>query len=111
MNIVETDAGAVALLAPQGPLTGDEATQLRASGLEALKRRRGRVVLDLSAVPYADSVGLEALLDLTESLAETGRALKIIHPSETLRTALDLVGIAPRFEFHADATAALRSFL
>lgn len=111
MNIVESDVGAIGILAPHGALVGEDAAALRSAGLDALRRRRGRIILDLAAVPYADSAGLETLLDLTDALAESGRILRLVQPSETLRTALGIVGLLDRFEIHADATAAARSFL
>ncbi len=82
MQITETEAGAVSVLVPQGALCGDDAVAFRDAALESLRRRRGRVIVDAAAVPFADSAGLEALLDVTEALAAGGRSLKLCQPSE-----------------------------
>jgi anti-sigma B factor antagonist len=111
MQITETEAGAVTVLVPQGPLCGADAKGFRDAALDAMRRHRGRLIVDASGVPFADSEGLEALLDLTETLASGGRSLKICQPSDTLREALDIVGISGLFELYPDVNAAVRSFL
>ncbi len=111
IQINETQAGAVSVLVPQGALAGEDAALFRDAALEALRRRRGRLVVDASGVPFADSAGLEALLDLTEALAAGGRSLKLCMPNETLRSALEVVGIDGLFELYGDVNDAVRSFL
>jgi anti-anti-sigma factor len=111
MKITETMAGAIGVLAPQGALVGGDAKQFRDTALEALERRRGRLIVDVGGCPFADSEGLEALLDITEALSEGGRTLKLCNASDTLREALELVGLAGLFELHGDVNAAARSFL
>jgi anti-anti-sigma factor len=111
MQITETEAGAVTVLVPQGALCGADAKAFRDAALDAMRRHRGRLVVDGSGVPFADSEGLEALLELTETLGSGGRSLKICQPSDTLREALEIVGIAGLFELFPDVNAAVRSFL
>ncbi len=111
MNIVEQECGAVRVLKPDGPLT--------AKGVEAFRNRigqlvessLGRCVVDASAVQYADSTGLEALVEANHEIARTGHPLKLCSVNETLRQVLELTGLAPQFEFFADVNSAVRSFL
>jgi len=111
MDIQEQQQGAVTVLKPVGPLTQADADQFKARVTAAATHALGRVVVDASAVPFVDSHGLETLVDVTEGLAEGGRALKLCAVGETLREALDLTGWADAFEYYQDVNAGVRSFL
>ncbi len=111
MQIEQQRQGAVTVVKPLGPLVGDDAEQLRGLVNEVMQASLGRFVLDASAVPFADSRGLEVLLEITEELASSGRALHLCGASETLREVLDLVELSSQFEHDADVNTAVRSFL
>lgn len=111
MQITETEAGAVTVLVPQGPLCGADAKAFRDAALDAMRRHRGRFVIDAAGIAFADSEGLEALLDLTETLGAGGRSLKLCQLGDTLREAFEIVGIDGLFELYPDVNAAVRSFL
>src|SRR5690606_10506449 len=70
MDIHEHQHGAVTVLKPEGALSQGDADQLRQRLATALEKSLGRLVLDLSGVPFVDSQGLEVLVDTTEELAE-----------------------------------------
>lgn len=111
MELIEERQGAVTVLRPKGQIGEAEATLLRQKLREVLERSLGRFVLDAADIPYADSHGLETLLDVSEELGSSGRALKLCGASETLREAMQLTGIADRFEHYADVQTGVRSFL
>jgi anti-anti-sigma factor len=111
MEITQSRQGAVTVLKPAGPLVGDDAAQFLREAREAAQRSLGRLVIDVSAVPYVDSGGLEALLDVTESISEGGRSLRLCAAAETLREVLDITGLSERFEHYEDVHCAVRSFL
>jgi anti-anti-sigma factor len=111
MRIEETRHGALTVLRPVGPLIRTDAEQLRDHSRVAAERSLGRIVLDLEAVPYADSVGLEALADLAEEMASVGRELKLTAVNETLREVFELTEVAVLFEYYEDVGAAARNFL
>jgi anti-anti-sigma factor len=111
MEIVESTSGAVGILTATGPLVGGDARIFRDAALDASIRRRGRIVLDAAAIPFADSDGLEALLDVTDALGASGRAFKICCASETLRETLAITGVAGHFELYDDVQSAVRSHL
>ena len=111
MKIEVQKYGAVALVQPGGPLTGGDAQQCKSTTKEAIKESLGRVVLDMAGVSYVDSEGLEALLEISERLEESGRTLKLCGVNETVRQVLELTDLAPRFEYFEDANTATRSFL
>ena len=70
-----------------------------------------RVVVDLSAVPYLDSKGLEALVEVTEEMGRSGQALRMCGANKTVREVLELTDLASHFEHFQDANTAVRSFL
>lgn len=111
MEIVESSVGAIGVISPKGPLCGDDSRSVRDAALAAVSTRRGRVVLDLGSVPFADSAGLESLLDVVDALAECGLSLKLVAAGPTMREAFEIVGIANLFEQFEDVNAAARSFL
>jgi anti-anti-sigma factor len=110
MRIEDQKQGAVAVVRPVGPLTGESAGELRHYLLELHSRSLGRFVLDAGGVSFVDSGGLEALLDVSEQLIRSGRILRMFAANETLLEVLALTGIASSFEHYDDMNAALRSF-
>ncbi|MEL6739634.1 MAG: STAS domain-containing protein [Planctomycetota bacterium] len=111
MEIVEERQGAVTVVRPKGQIGEAEATILRQRLRDVLERSLGRFVLDAADIPYADSTGLELLLDVTDELSGSGRVLKLCAATDTLREALKLTGIGDRFEHFADVQTGVRSFL
>jgi len=110
MQIKEQTQGAVMVLEPDGALIQDDAEQFKNRLTEALAESSGRVVVDLSRVPFVDSRGLEVLVEANDTLADGGRSLKLCGINETLREVLDLTGLAVRFDHYDDTNSALRSF-
>ncbi len=111
MNIHEQQHGAVTVVRPDGPIVEQDADQLKQRLLEALKRTLGRIVLDISAVSFVDSKGLEALVDVTQKMSRSGQWLKLCAAKRTLREVLELTGVSSQFEHFEDANSAVRSFL
>ncbi|MBK9187889.1 MAG: STAS domain-containing protein [Phycisphaerales bacterium] len=111
MEIQEQRHGAVTVLKPQGPLCQADAEMFGKKLQEMLGRSLGRLVVDASAIAYVDSQGLEAMVQATDELAQSGRALHLCGAGDTLREVLDLTGLIERFELYEDVNAAVRSFL
>lgn len=78
---------------------------------EAIRGNLGRVVLDLSTVPFVDSKGLEVLVELTEDLGQSGQSLRLCGVNKTVREVLDLTELTNAFEHFEDSNTAVRSFL
>ena len=72
MKLSEHKHGAVTVIKPEGPLVEEHAQTLKTNLLSAMNSSLGRVVIDMSAVPFVDSKGLESLVDLTEEMAKSG---------------------------------------
>lgn len=98
--------GATTVLRPVGPLVGPDAEQFAAQLLAALRSSMGRLTVDLSGVPYADSKGLEGLLAGADALAEAGLALTVTGSTETLREVLMLTGLDSRLDVSGAERAA-----
>jgi anti-sigma B factor antagonist len=111
MEIQEQAQGAVTVLKPMGPLTEPDAEQFKSRAVDLVTKSLGRVVIDASAIAFVDSRGIEALADVTEELAQSGRALKLCAANQTVRQVLDLTGWSDEFEYFEDVNAGVRSFL
>jgi anti-anti-sigma factor len=111
LEIQQNMVGAACVLKPSGALADSDASALRLAAEEAQRRCAGRIVLDASQIAFVDSLGLEALLDVTELLAKAGRSLKICGANATVRQVLQLTGMAGAFEFYEEVNAGVRSFL
>ena len=111
MRVTEKRQGAVAVILADGPLVGDDAEQLGGVVSASAANNLGRVVIDLSSIPFVDSRGLEVLLELAEKVSEGGRSLKLCAANKTVRQVLELTGLVAHFEYFDDAHAAVRSFL
>ncbi|PHQ82380.1 MAG: hypothetical protein COB69_02125 [Phycisphaera sp.] len=110
MKIDIQQQAAVTVLSPKGPLLGLDVVALRESLDEAFNESLGRVVLDLSNVPYTDSKGLEMIHDLGTMLVESGRVFRLAGANETVREVLALTEVGALCEQFDDISTAVRSF-
>ena len=111
MNLVENQHGAVMVVTVNGPLTESDAGVFLERMSTLARERMGRVVVDASKIPFADSKGLEAILELSELLGEAGQGLCFCGVTDTLREVLELTALAECVEQYEDASGAVRSFL
>ena len=110
-GITEQRQGAVAVIKPDGPCIQEQAEALSKSAMPKVRQMMGRLVIDMSAAAYVDSMGLEVLLDLADEMQRCGQTLRLASVSATVREVMDLTGLTNRFEFHHDTNLAVRSFL
>ena len=111
MRIDSQLVGAVTVLGPHGPLVQDDAEAFASRLATAMDRSMGRLVVDLAAVPFADSRGLEVLADAAAELQSTGQSLRLAGANETVRTVFEITELAPVFDHYHDVNSAVRSFL
>ena len=111
MEILDQTQGAVRVLKPRGPLAAPDAEEFKVRAAATAAESLGRLLIDASGIPFADSRGLEVLVELSEELSHSGQALKLCAANETLREILDLTELAQNFELYDDVNAAIRSFL
>src|SRR5437763_9427606 len=111
MKITEQRQGAVTVLKPEGPLTEPDVPAFKQKLLETLNTSLGRFVVDVSAIPFIDSLGLEALVDVTEEMGKSGQVLRLCAANKTIREVLELTDLASQFDHFEDTNTAIRSFL
>ena len=111
MKVNEERHGAVTVLTPAGPLIEEGVEGFSARATELARRTLGRVVVDATNVAYADSKGVEALLDIADAITLGDGVLHVASAGPTLREILEITGVSGRFEFFEDHRAAVRSFL
>jgi anti-sigma B factor antagonist len=111
VDIKEQKYGAVLVVRPEGPLKGDDAEAFKNRMTRALGESLGRCVVDASAIKFIDSKGLEALVEVNETVSQTGCLLKLCGANDTVREVLDLTQLASLFEQYDDLNSAVRSFL
>ncbi len=111
MEILEQRHGAVAVLNPLGPLTGEDAELFKRRALQQASAALGRLAIDASGVSFLDSLGIECLVDVSDELSRGGRVLKLCAATATVKEVLDLTGFADCFEFFDDVNTCVRSFL
>jgi anti-anti-sigma factor len=111
MKLTEQKQGAVTVMKPAGPLTHAESVALKERVTREVGATLGRVVVDMSEVPFVDSAALEAMLDITEHMGQSGQTLKLCSPNKTVREVLAVTDLAGSFDIFEDVTTAVRSFL
>jgi anti-sigma B factor antagonist len=111
MKLHQQRHGAVTLLKPEGPLVEEGAADFDREARGLMSSTLGRFVVDMSAVPFVDSVGLERLLDLTDMLQASGKVLKLCGVNKTVRQVFELTEIDALFDHFEDVNSAVRSFL
>lgn len=111
MEIQQQSQGAVTVLKPMGPIVQADADQFKTTALGIATKSMGRVVIDASAMAFLDSRGIEVLADVTDEIAQSGRALKLCGANQTVQHVLELTGWSDAFEFYEDVNSGVRSFL
>ncbi|GAB4423674.1 MAG: hypothetical protein Kow00106_20690 [Anaerolineae bacterium] len=93
-NIIQPDHLAHTLIIEVvGRLDSDHAETLAERACAALSTERVHLILDLSAVTFINSAGLRALVQAIKEAQASGGSLTLINPSESVRRALELVGL------------------
>lgn len=106
MKIDVRQHGVAVVLRPQGALVGEDVDQFQQAVAGALGGKSGRVVVDLSEVPYLDSRGIESLLALS---ASGGTPPTLAALGDTCREALDLTDVLARLCVFDTVENAIRS--
>ena len=84
----------VALLTVGGYLDIDTGTALRHHLVIQLDHGRRYFLLDLSAVPFMDSSGMNVLLWAYQQVRGLGRGVHVVSPTPEVRRVLDLTGVS-----------------
>ena len=99
MNIEQEHHEDMILITPHDSLVGEDSKHLEEVLTTVLAEGPQDVIVDASKVGRIDSKGLQVLVDATEQLIRSGRALKLAGADETLREILELTEVASLFEY------------
>ena len=86
--------GRATVIAVAGELDILTVSKLIARLDDAIRRRHGDVVIDLSEAEFIDSMGLHALLNVQRRLFRQARALTVVCPPGAVRHAIELSRLA-----------------
>ncbi|MBG0565502.1 STAS domain-containing protein [Actinoplanes sp. NEAU-A11] len=104
---VTEDRSDVAVLHLRGELDADTAPQLQATLSQLLERPVPRIVVDLTALKFCDSVGLSALITSRQVILARGGWLRLAGANPFLAALLDTVGLSTYFPTFPSVAAAL----
>ncbi|TLQ42979.1 STAS domain-containing protein [Streptomyces marianii] len=104
---VEIHDPGTALVTIRGELDVDTATLLHHHLANQALHGRRHLVLDLSAVGFMDSSGLNVLIRATREIRATGGDLHLAAPAPPVAKLFDLTGLSLTTAVHEDVEAAL----
>ncbi|MFG3345800.1 STAS domain-containing protein [Streptomyces sp. NPDC048018] len=96
-----------AVLAVGGELDMETADLLGAHLTEQFRQGRGHLVLDLSALDFMDSSGLNVLIRAVQKARDAGGDLYLAAPTPAVRRILDITGLTTTVPPHAGVPEAL----
>ncbi|MCY0923814.1 STAS domain-containing protein [Streptomyces sp. H27-G5] len=99
--------GDLALAHVAGYLDIDTAPHLRAQALALIEQGHRHLILDLAAVTFCDSSGLNALIGILRCAKTADGTLVLAAVPDRLQRMLDLTGISPLLPAHPTAAHAL----
>ena len=102
--------GAVGVVRPKGPLEASHCDEFKRIVMQGLGVGRPMLVVDFHDVPLVDSVGLETLVELRDSLELKGGAVKFAAVNPLCADILRVTGVGHKFEQHALVRSAVGSF-
>ncbi|MCX5285115.1 MULTISPECIES: STAS domain-containing protein [unclassified Streptomyces] len=82
------------LLTVEGSLDIDTATELQHHLANQFHHGRRRFLIDLSAVPFMDSSGMNVLLRSYQEARKVSGSVHVIAPTPAVRRVLDLTGVS-----------------
>ncbi|MFN8177410.1 MAG: STAS domain-containing protein [bacterium] len=110
-EIKTRDIGPVTILELSGRLDGTPETAVVHETVRALiGKGRKTLVLDMGAVPWANSLGIGTLISSSATARRAGATLVLCSVGERLLKSLQICGIVPdALDVHEDADAAVAS--
>jgi anti-sigma B factor antagonist len=89
-----------ALVVIAGEIDLYTAPQLQSEFTRLLQEGPGRVVIDMSAVDFCDSTGMNVLLSALKRLKERGGTLEVAAPRPAVQKILQVTGLDSVFTVH-----------
>lgn len=108
MKVSAQNYGQVTVLTLSGEFSADDTEAFGKAAARARTEAR-HLLIHCEHLEFIDSAGLEALLDLQESLGDSGGQLRLLAPDDTVKTILELTELNLALESHPTLEAAVRS--
>lgn len=109
MKIECEDHERITILTITGDITSESADILKRNVSERLSDTARDFVLQIEHVNFIDSAGLETLLWLQDETAERMGQIRLVNPTEDVKTILNLTGLSHHFEAYDQITSAIKS--
>jgi len=110
MKIKVQDYDDVTVVELQGELDGDFTELFKNTITEVIARCRTGVVLDMSAVGFIDSQGLELLLWARDYCSENRREFRLAGLDENCLIILGITRLENEFDYYSELAEAVKSF-
>ena len=110
LSVAVRGAGPVRVITLTGFLDAHNSTELAGALDEALKAKQYRVVLDLAALQYMGSAGIEAIISRLGRFREAQGDIRLAAPAVKVVKVFDLLGLTSILSLHADAGAAIAAY-
>ena len=111
MKIKKTKIGVISYIEPETPIADEVVSQLRKAVDDWFKESEYKLVINFRSVPYIDSEGLEALLDILAEVRKKGGSIKLADPNSVCSDIFTATRLDTIFEIYSSADKAGRSFL
>lgn len=109
MKLTYKNNGAVTVLSIKGDLSVEETDRFQREMLQRIEENVRDFVLDLEALQFIDSSGLETLLWLQDKCRETLGQVRLASCPEHISKVLEVTRLAGRFDCHPDVDTAVKS--
>jgi len=109
MKLSQEKYDQLSVLAIEGDLNTEHVDRFRKSVLDQIGAQTRDFVLDLQAVDFVDSKGLETLIWLQDQVAEQLGQVRLACLPENIQTILEMTRLASRFDCHDDVDSAIKS--
>ena len=111
MKVKTQDYGDVTVVALQGELDADFAELLRNTVTDVVAKGRAGIVLDMRAVGFVDSKGLELLLWIRQYCSENKTQLRLAGLDEHCTKILEVTRLDKEFDRYSELAEAVKSFV
>jgi len=110
MKISAQDYNDATVVELQGEFDGDAAEPFQNTITDIIAKRKAGIVLDMSAVGFVGSRGLEQMLWARDYCNENKREFKLAGLDENLAKILEVTRLESEFDRYAEVAEAVKSF-
>jgi len=110
MKVSTQDYNDVTVVELQGDVDGEATELLENTITDIIARRKTGIVLDMSAVGFIDSQGLEQLLWARDYCSEHKRQLRLAGLDENCMKILEITRLESEFDHYVELAEAVMSF-